>query len=481
MEFVTHRHNTIVLTPQVVESALSRLAYPIRARYLFVMESRCINNHQSSYNKSGRVKSEKKGVNSVPHWTIGGKQGTKNPYYCKREELYEIDRKHIESIISIGWSKLHSFIYILGTRTDSNGWEYRSNWDNDDVVESANQALQEAEIEEWNSNPRDAQGNDKHVRRRIWMTSIIPVQDLQRAQRCVHDYLQARMNVASSGLFLQSNTLTSNTNNKNDNISNTRTPPITSESGNSNGTDSTNTVNTNNINNMTTSNKFISSLTASIGNGLSQASGFSKTLNTNYNSLDESTTSHQRKHSHYSDLSPDIIIKAKVEVKRRAFFGSEYKERVICLRNQRMEVLDSTRQKEDPLIEVSLPLFNINITQSLRYSIDSKEYVLVIREEAPLNGEIKLLLHTTNSKLRKKLLNAISYQIALNTTNLAFHPFLTGPPELSENPHKVIAYGMYLLIVILTLLTHYLYTLFYITIVDIYIIFPHFLNPTNLQ
>ena len=170
MEFETYRDNTIILTPQVIESALSRLAVPIQCRYIFIMESDCTNS---------RAK--------IPKFSIGGPRATKNPCLIPIEDLYPVHRSDIPSIIAPGWTRIHSFIYVLGSNKDAFGWEYRSDW----------QRRGDLSTEPW---VRDCR--NMNVRRRVWMTAIVPIRDAARAKRSVYNYLQSRMKIEAAAFLV---------------------------------------------------------------------------------------------------------------------------------------------------------------------------------------------------------------------------------------------------------------------------------------
>jgi hypothetical protein len=146
-----------VLSPSMIESVLKPVG--ISARYVFVLESDARND-----------------TRVVPRFTVGGSRANKNPNVISLDELREITPKDYGATdIPAGWSRIHEYIYVLGEERDCYGWECRSDWsDGKDTGK-----------EPWR---RDCRG--ANVRRRIWMSSVVKTDQLQRAKQALTEAIQ---------------------------------------------------------------------------------------------------------------------------------------------------------------------------------------------------------------------------------------------------------------------------------------------------
>jgi len=131
------------LTAEFVAKILK--ARNIICRFVFVLESEA-----------------KPEIRQIPRFTVGGPRANKNPLDTPLDDLYEVSRLDYSRIeIPPGWSKVHHFIYLLGDDRDDHGWEYRRDWSDGSVPEGQ---------ELWTND-----ATDRHVRRRMWMTSVVSV------------------------------------------------------------------------------------------------------------------------------------------------------------------------------------------------------------------------------------------------------------------------------------------------------------------
>lgn len=155
--------NLAQITPSTIEDLLRPQG--ISARYVFVLES------------EGRAGDPT--IKQVPRFTVGGKRANKNPNLVKLDELYEITlRDYSATNIPSGWSRIHEYVYVLGDDRDRHGWEYRSNWTDGNEVGP--------DDEQWRGESKDAA-----VRRRIWMTSVVKTEFLQRAKQAISEAFQS--------------------------------------------------------------------------------------------------------------------------------------------------------------------------------------------------------------------------------------------------------------------------------------------------
>jgi len=147
-----------LLSYQSVSKALK--PHEIKARFLFILEM--------------------KGGENTPRWTVGGHKSKVYPTHLPIAELKEINSfEHADVDVPPGWSKLHHFIYLLGTGRDEHGWEYRSKWSDGKPAETE---------EQWRGY---YQVND--VQRRVWMSVAVSSADLARAKEVVAAYLTSQL------------------------------------------------------------------------------------------------------------------------------------------------------------------------------------------------------------------------------------------------------------------------------------------------
>ncbi|RYG67023.1 hypothetical protein EON64_08385, partial [archaeon] len=69
----------------------------------------------------------------------------------------------------LGWFTLHPYVYIAQQNTDDDGWQYRSTWSNGSLT---------PEEEQWG----DLCEENKLVRRRLWMVTVVKRDDLIRSK-----------------------------------------------------------------------------------------------------------------------------------------------------------------------------------------------------------------------------------------------------------------------------------------------------------
>jgi hypothetical protein len=72
---------------------------------------------------------------------------------------------------------VHQFLYIVHENTDEFGWQYRHQWPH---------SVPGPKEEPWSNK----QNSSSRVRRRIWMTTVCPRQDLVRAKRYLAENLR---------------------------------------------------------------------------------------------------------------------------------------------------------------------------------------------------------------------------------------------------------------------------------------------------
>lgn len=77
----------------------------------------------------------------------------------------------------MGWLMLHQYIYIIQQNTDEHGWQYRSKWSNG-LINGRGE-------EQWSEAP----GENKMVRRRLWMTTVVKKNDLGKAKKIIAESL----------------------------------------------------------------------------------------------------------------------------------------------------------------------------------------------------------------------------------------------------------------------------------------------------
>eukprot|EP01040_Poterioochromonas_malhamensis_P004390 gene4390-4706_t len=134
----------------------------ITHRFILVMESEAAKGH------NGYV---------PPRFTVGGMNGTRDPRLSTLKQLMEVGVKKSALQIPPNWVMVHQFIYIIHENTDEFGWQYRHQWP---------YAVPGPKDEPWS--PK--QNSSSRVRRRIWMTTVVPRQDLVRAKRYLAENLR---------------------------------------------------------------------------------------------------------------------------------------------------------------------------------------------------------------------------------------------------------------------------------------------------
>eukprot|EP01038_Epipyxis_sp_PR26KG_P011239 gene11239-15080_t len=123
--------------------------------------------------------SEKLGISPVtlPRFSVGGPRACRDPRTIPLNQLLGINNKRPEIQLPSGWLMLHQYIYVIQNNTDDNGWQYRSNWSESGIVGNSE--------EQW----VDTCNDDKLVRRRLWMTTVVKKEDIIRAKKMVTENL----------------------------------------------------------------------------------------------------------------------------------------------------------------------------------------------------------------------------------------------------------------------------------------------------
>lgn len=96
----------------------------------------------------------------------------------------------------IGWEKVHQYVYIMQSNTDDHGWQYRSKYSEGQLGPND---------EPWVADNTE----NKHVRRRLWMTTVVKRSTLMQAKALLakalqtsngNHVLEGRLEVFSSSL-----------------------------------------------------------------------------------------------------------------------------------------------------------------------------------------------------------------------------------------------------------------------------------------
>jgi hypothetical protein len=153
--------NREVLNPRFVANSLKG----IRHRFVFVLEV--------EYRNPQMVTEE--GV-IPPRYSIAGPMASLDPLRASVRDLIPLTKHKLELIK--GWEKIHQFMYVLTPATDEHGWQYRSDF------EDPHPDQQEPWAKEMDP--------ELNVRRRIWMTTIGPADQLIFSKKKLAEGLQKR-------------------------------------------------------------------------------------------------------------------------------------------------------------------------------------------------------------------------------------------------------------------------------------------------
>jgi hypothetical protein len=110
-------------------------------------------------------------------FSVGGPRACKDPRNCPLKELLGISNRYPEIQLPTGWLMLHQYINVIQQNTDEHGWQYRSKWSNG-LINGRGE-------EQWGESP----GENRVVRRRLWMTTVVKKDDLARAKKIIVDSL----------------------------------------------------------------------------------------------------------------------------------------------------------------------------------------------------------------------------------------------------------------------------------------------------
>ena len=152
-----------LITPNVIINALQ----DIQRRFLLIMESEYRVSQSSIFQE----------VNSPPRFTVGTDKANNDPRTTPLSDLFEISNQKPINTVPQGWVLVHQFIYFIGSNTDDYGWQYRSKWSNGSI---------DNKDEPW----ADSYDEKKHhVRRRLWMTTVVKQDDVINAKKMMYGVL----------------------------------------------------------------------------------------------------------------------------------------------------------------------------------------------------------------------------------------------------------------------------------------------------
>jgi hypothetical protein len=128
-------------------------------------------------------------VLAPPRFTVGGPRASKDPRTVNLNQLIGVSNSLPEIQLPAGWFMLHQYMYIVQQNTDDFGWQYRSNW-SDGALRSSD--------EQW----VDTFDDNKYVRRRLWMTTVVKRDDIITGKKMVYEELNKNKGEAIYQEFL---------------------------------------------------------------------------------------------------------------------------------------------------------------------------------------------------------------------------------------------------------------------------------------
>jgi hypothetical protein len=151
----------VLINPRFMLAALKGITH----RFVLVLES------------ENRINAPRDIQDLAPlRFTVGGSRASKDPRMVRFDQLIGISNKNPEVQLPPGWFMLHQYINIVQSNTDDYGWQYRSTW---------SEGTLNATDEQW----VDICDENKQVRRRLWMTTVVKRDDFMKAKKMVGDEL----------------------------------------------------------------------------------------------------------------------------------------------------------------------------------------------------------------------------------------------------------------------------------------------------
>jgi hypothetical protein len=151
----------VLINPRFMLASLKGITH----RFVLVLES------ENRINAPNKIQ-----VLAPLRFTVGGSRASKDPRMVRFDQLIGISNKNPEVQLPPGWLMLHQYINIVQSNTDDNGWQYRSTW---------SEGTLNATDEQW----VDICDENKQVRRRLWMTTVVKRDDFIKAKKMVGDEL----------------------------------------------------------------------------------------------------------------------------------------------------------------------------------------------------------------------------------------------------------------------------------------------------
>eukprot|EP01031_Cornospumella_fuschlensis_P039494 gene39494-48084_t len=113
-----------------------------------------------------------------PRFAVGAINAMRDPRFSSVKQLLEVGVTESPLKIPKNWLMAHQYIYLIHDNTDSYGWQYRSQWPPFGPPGPKD--------EQWSKVMKPT----SRVRRRIWMTTIVPRLDLVRVKRLLSENLR---------------------------------------------------------------------------------------------------------------------------------------------------------------------------------------------------------------------------------------------------------------------------------------------------
>eukprot|EP01033_Poteriospumella_lacustris_P007177 gene7177-5168_t len=151
----------ILINPRFMLAALKGITH----RFVLVLES------------ENRINAPRDIQDAAPlRFTVGGSRASKDPRMVRFDQLIGISNKNPEVQLPAGWFMLHQYVNIIQSNTDDYGWQYRSTW---------SEGTLNATDEQW----VDMVDEQKQVRRRLWMTTVVKRDDFIKAKKMIAEEL----------------------------------------------------------------------------------------------------------------------------------------------------------------------------------------------------------------------------------------------------------------------------------------------------